>query len=111
MPIHAHQLVAATARGMAEELFDMLLHGNDTFARYKDLSALLAEMQSATVNASQRQIRQRFVTLATEKLLEQARATLAQMLTTPISQDLKNTIAEALILDNELRGHREGPVH
>lgn len=111
MPIHAHKLVASVAEGIAAELFEDLMSDNKTYARFKELAEEFSNFKLEAAKFPRQALRAKFIALAAPRLLEDARTTLAQMLRQTHDESLKETIAEALILDNELRGHREGPVH
>lgn len=78
-----HPLVAETAREMAAALYEEEAKNNDWFA----------------LNPDQEQ----FVSLTAPRLLEQARATLAQMLGGTSDEVLKKEIYQALVMDNTLR--------
>jgi len=81
----AHPMIRDTAVGMAEEYYEVLAYHNE-FRR---------------LNPS----RKRFVRLLWPKLLEQAREVLAGSLGegSLLPEDQKELVAEALILDNQLR--------
>lgn len=78
-----HVLVRATAREMAAALYEELAKDN---AFYKTFPS-----------------QKKFVARTWGKFIDQARATLAQMLAQPISDSLKLQIEDALIKDNALR--------
>jgi hypothetical protein len=80
---HCHILIADTAKEMAGSLYEELAL-DDLF--YK-------------INPSQKA----FIASQWGKFVPQARATLAQMLETDISDSLKLQIEDALIKDNALR--------
>ena len=90
--VHAHKLIAETARVMAHELYDQLMLDNDHWQVWKDRYP----------DKSAKQLEEHFVYLTVPGLLGQARAALGAMLATPIDDALKDTILEALILDNTL---------
>ena len=83
----AHFQIAHTARGLAEATYQ-------EFARKSPGFWAANPDEHAWVDKSW------------PLFCEQARATLAQLLSTPISDLLREQIAEALILDNDLRGTR-----
>lgn len=78
-----HKLVASTAMELAGALYEDLAKDNEFYRR----------------NPSQK----RFIKKYWSKLVPQARATLADILARPGNENLKPTIADALILDNTLR--------
>ena len=85
---YCHRLIRDTARSMAEEIYEVGASDNDWYEKYPDRKA--------------------YVKAAWPLLIEEARATLARLLTTPINEKLKEQISEALILDNTLRADRAG---
>lgn len=90
--IYAHELVASTARGMAEELFEsMLSSDNEMFAEFK--------RESAESGIEPEAIRAAFVEMMLPKLLGQARATLATMLGQRQFAHCHEQIYEALLRD------------
>lgn len=98
---HAHKLIYQTAREAAEQLYEVIMGDNKVRAEWKRQNP----------EATERQLLARFVAKNTAKCLPFARATLAQMLTTSISEQLKETIHEALCLDWTLvRGRTSAPV-
>ena len=99
--IHAHKLVAETARAMAHELYDQLMLDNEQFATWK---ARYPEMDA-------KELEDHFVYLSSPGLLSQARATLAGMLATPIDEALKESIHEALVLDATLGKGRKSAMN
>lgn len=92
-PAHRHRLVVQTAMEMAGELYEEVMRDNELFAHWK---RLCPELTPAILH-------ERFCVLMTPHLLDPARATLAGMLATPINEDLKSTIFDALINDASLR--------
>lgn len=92
MTIHAHWRVVKLARGMAQELYEEVMRDNEVYKQWK--------LQCPEL--SPKFLRRRFVELATPGLIESARATLAQLLTTGLDESLKAEIYEALIKDNLL---------
>jgi len=83
---HAHFQVADTAKALAAAAFEELAKDNARWAELK-LEGISQED---------------FVQRCWGAFLPQARATLAQMLTRPINEILKEQIADALIKDNTL---------
>lgn len=96
---HAHPLIAETAHEMAHALYETLMSDNWWYDRWKEQNPGLSSVQLETL----------FVRRNVEKLLPQARATLAQMLATGISEDLKEQIYEALVMDKTLVAKRANP--
>lgn len=78
-----HEMIAATAKNMAEELYETLAKDNNWYARNPN--------------------RRAFVRRVWPSLVSQARATLAGMLGGSYPEELKEKIADALIKDEELR--------
>ena len=96
--LNAHKLVAKTAMEMAEELFEVYALENGIYR------AMRAEGQ-----VTERDARRHFVSRVAPRLLEDARQSLVQCLAQPddvCPVSMKDEIAEALILDNDLRGKR-----
>jgi hypothetical protein len=96
--LNAHRLVAETAIGMANELFEVYAMENAIYRRLR-----------VDGQVSEKQARRFFVERTAPRLLEQAREALTECLSQPddvcpVSQ--KDRIAEALILDNDLRAKR-----
>jgi hypothetical protein len=83
---HAHKMVAGVAREMAAAVYERCARNNEWFAE----------------NPSQDD----YVRDAWPLFLEQARATLAQMLGGQLDEELKKQIHAALILDGSLRRGR-----
>ena len=87
---NAHELVAATARGMAEDLYERYASDNRFYAA-----------------THKQQGREAFIARLSIDLLEDARATLASMLgRDDVPETTKQFIHEALILDDDLRHGR-----
>lgn len=101
--VHCHKLIRATAIEMAGELYDQVMKDNKIYEYWKticpDLTPTLSEIL--------------FIEKMWPHLIGQARATLAKMLTTNISEDLKQTVYDALCKDATLkRGRtRQGDVN
>ena len=95
--IHCHKMIRATAIEMAGALYDEVMKDNKLWAHWKaicpELTPTLCEIK--------------FIELLWPKLIPEARATLARLLTTGLSEDLKTSIADALIVDNTLMRGRE----
>jgi hypothetical protein len=86
---HVHRLIAETAEGMAQEVYETWAsRSNEFYAKYPDRKAYVRECWPLYIDA--------------------ARATLAQMLGSNIDETLKKQIHEALIRDATLRRGREG---
>lgn len=85
---HAHKLVAKTAMEMAEEIYERNAANNEFYARYPD--------------------RADYVSKCWPLYLDAARATLAQLLSSNMDEELKSQIHDALIKDATLRRGREG---
>jgi hypothetical protein len=90
--VHAHKMVAATATKMAAAFYEACCSRSNLF--YKQNPSA-----QAYVNATWHQF------------IEPARATLAEMLTQNHPEDLKESIADALIQDNLLRRGRGATNH
>lgn len=84
---HCHLLVKDTARSLAEALYEKMASASPAF--YK------ANPEVRT-----------FVNHTWKHLIEEARTTLVRMLSLPYPQELKDQIAEAIILDNTLTRDR-----
>lgn len=94
---HAHVQIADTAKGLAHELYDNLMFDN----RLKEI------WTRQHPDATPKQLEDAFVAKHWGKCIPMARATLAHMLTTNISEVLKASILDALIKDQTLRHGRE----
>jgi len=90
---YCHEMVKATAQEMAGACFQELAKDNLRWARMK---AMCPDLSTADTEKA-------FVAKLWPYLIEQARVTLAAMLSGPLADVLKDQIAEALVLDNELR--------
>lgn len=86
--VHAHELVAHVATEMAGTFYEACCSRSNEF--YK-----------------QNPDAQQYVNATWYRFLEPARATLAEMLKRDLPEDLKESIADALIKDNLLRRGRE----
>lgn len=89
----AHRLVRETAIRFAVDLYVELMQDNERYAKWK------AQCPELTPEWLQRE----WVRLCWPTMIERARATLAGMLKSNISEDLKIQISDALIKDNYLR--------
>lgn len=92
MQTHAHKLVAEAANGLCNELYDIVMSNNEVQAEWKRQHP----------GASEKTLRMEFLRKNVEKCIEPARATLSGMLSLPFDEVLKESIAEALILDKSL---------
>jgi hypothetical protein len=92
---HCHPLLRATAIEMAGELYDLMMKNNEQWSEWKNMHPEFGG------NLAQLEIR--FLELKWPELIEDARATLAGMLATNISEDLKQQIFDALVKDQGLR--------
>jgi hypothetical protein len=98
----AHELVAKTAREMANELFDEVMSGdNEMYKGWKELGE--------TTGKTPAQLREIFVDIFMPKLLEPARAILAHMLGNPAHEHLHEAIYNSIVLDNFVRAARVAP--
>lgn len=93
---HCHPMIRATAIEMAGELYDLMMKNNQQYAEWKRMHPEL--------NIAQLEIR--FLELKWPELIEDARTTLARMLGSGISEELKMQIHDALVKDNALRHSR-----
>lgn len=100
--VAAHELVLKTARDMAHELFDEVMTGNNEL--YKGWKELTDAGQLTPAQAERL-----FVELISPKLLEPARAILANMLSNPALAHLHETIYQSMLLDNSIRASRVAP--
>lgn len=94
--VHAHKLVHETAIAMAHALYDTMMQDNQWYEAWK----------KANPGKSSKELEVKFCNKNVKRLLPQARATLAQMLTTSTDEVLKESIYEALLLDNTLKRGR-----
>lgn len=92
----AHFIVAQTAKEMAGAMFEELMRDNGRFAAWKAVCPELTPGELQT----------RFIAQMWPLLIKSARATLAQMLATNISETLKAQISDALIKDASLKRGR-----
>lgn len=97
--VHAHRLIAKTARDAAEQLYEIVMGDNLVRAAWKKQNPGCAE----------RVLVKRFVDKNAERCVPFARATLTRLLSTNMPENLKAEIHEALCLDATLiRGRAEG---
>lgn len=89
---HAHVLIKETAEAMAHELYDTVMQNDFWYRYWKELHP---EMDA-------KQLEEEFVKHNTGKLLPDARAALAKILAVSNDEAMKETIYEALLLDNTL---------
>jgi hypothetical protein len=97
---HVHKLIAETAQGMAHELYDTMMSDNTWYSLWK----------SWHPDANAAQLEAAFVAKNWARLIPAARAILAGMLAQPINDVLKQTIYDALLLDNTLKRGRNRPM-
>lgn len=96
--LNAHKLVAEVAIEMANELFDVYAKENDVYRAMRQRGEV-----------TEKQARKTFVERVAPRLFEDARASLVACLAEPddrVTPGMKETIYEALLLDNDLRGKR-----
>lgn len=92
--LHAHKLVVETAFAMGCELYDAVMQDNEWYRIWK--------AEKRNVGLSPKALEMKFVSKVLPKLIPQARATLASMLRTTQDEKTRETIYEALLLDNTL---------
>jgi hypothetical protein len=86
--VHCHKMVAETARGMAEAVYEELARDNDWYKMNPDRAV--------------------FIEAAYGSLIAQARQVLAKMLESlTVAPEQKELIFEALVLDKSLKGGRD----
>lgn len=103
--VHVHKMIRATAIEMAGSLYDDLMSQNP---------GLYAMWKASCPNLTPRRLEAMWIELMWPKLIDKARATLANMLATNINEELKSQISDALIADNQLRrgrGASSGQIH
>lgn len=100
---HAHKLVAETAKGMAREVWDKIMTTRgDIFDRFK--------AQPDNDGLSTKELEEKFCSKLWPSMLDEARGVLAGMLRNPSIDPLqKQTICDALLLDNTLLRGRTRP--
>jgi len=89
---HVHKMVAETAKAMCHEVYDALMQRDDWYALWK----------SQHPNLRGAALEEAFVRKNWGKYVDGARATLAGALARPLDESLKESIMEALMLDNTL---------
>lgn len=94
---YCHEMVKETAQEMAGAAFEVLASDNTRWAKMKTMCPELSAADTQKV----------FVGKLWPHLIEQARTTLAKMLTGPLPDLVKDQIHEALVLDNELRFEKQ----
>jgi hypothetical protein len=97
MPLNAHRMVIAQARSMAYELSEIW---------FREVTGLYPAMRT---QLTEKQARKLFVDRVAPKLYEEARQALTDLLAQPderVPRAMKDEIAEALIMDNDLRANR-----
>ena len=94
----AHKMVMDLAVKMADEVFEEAMSRDNELYR---------GMKDAHPGKGTKYLRRIFVSNLAPRLLGDARATLAKMLTTPIDEALKASIYEALTLDNAVPVDRD----
>lgn len=103
--VHVHKMIRATAIEMAGKLYDDLMSQNPgLYAMWKRSCPDLTPVRCEAM----------WIELMWPKLIDKARATLAQLLTTNLNEELKNQISDALIADNQLRrgrGRESSQIH
>lgn len=91
---HCHKMIRSVAVEMAAEIYAEVMAGNNDL--YDNWKKLCPELTPTLLEI-------KFLELLWPKLIPQARATMAKMLTTNIAEDLKELISDALIADATLR--------
>lgn len=91
---HCHKLIADTAKGLAQVLWEELMKNDKVWAQHRE----------AHPGLTTGQMERKFVDKMWPQLLAQARATLAAMLApgSTISDDMKEDIMDALTRDRTL---------
>lgn len=96
---HCHKLIGETALAMTLSLYEEMMRRDEWYASWKKSHPGLGERGLANA----------FVKKNVGKMVEGARATLAEMLAGNAPETAKDQIAEALILDKSLqRGRLSG---
>lgn len=96
---YCHELVRDTAKALAGAIYESAMVHNENYEIW----------QRMCVDLPKAKHQDEWIRLMWPRMLDDARATLAQMLAGPISEDLKSRIHNALILDSELRRKGHGP--
>ena len=97
-PVHAHNLVAETARELCLATYESLMGDNAIRSEWKRTHPGMGELG----------LQAAFVRKYLRGYIGGARATLATMLNGPYDEGLKARIHEALVLDNTLVRGRHG---
>lgn len=99
MVAHCHKIVAAVAKEVTGNLYEVVMGDNKVFEEWKKQNP----------DATQKQLESRFVEKNWGRCIEFARATLATMLNSAVlPESVKDEIADALVKDNQLvKGHRK----
>ena len=97
---HVHELVAKTAVSIGHEIYELLMKKNEWYDEWKRQNP----------GVSGKTLEERFVARTYGNLIEQARATLAHMLSLPSTDpSTKERIYESLLLDKTLTRGRVSP--
>lgn len=97
---HCHKLIAETAQAMAHEVYDALMQRNDWYAGWKRQNP----------GAGSKALESRWVKRTWGTYIASARAQLASMLArNDVSEEMKEQIMEALVLDSSLIRGRANP--
>lgn len=94
--VHAHKMIVELAKEMAHEVYSVVMRNNAVYDSWK---VICPELTRDLAEAF-------FVDHLFPYLIEDARATLAGVLATNISEDLKESISEAIIRDTVFREGR-----
>lgn len=94
---HCHKLIRAAAIEMAGELYDEMMKNNEQWAEWKAMTPDRTPVEREIL----------WIEAKWGELIEDARATLAMMLASPIDDALKTQIFQCLIDDAPLRAARE----
>lgn len=96
--VQGHELVIRVAREMAEVSFDQLMLHDKAYTEYKE--------RQKESGLPAKEVRRRYVQRLTPFFIQRARATLTEMLTSGMSEVLKEQIADALIKDHAFQAFR-----
>lgn len=96
---YCHELVRDTAKALAGDVYEAAMMDNDNYATWK---LLCNDLDDKFMQAE-------WIKLMWPRMIDDARATLAQLLGTSKNELLKEQIHRALILDGELRRSGRGP--
>lgn len=91
---YCHKLVRETAQRLAGEVYEAAMRDNDNYATWK---LLCNDLDDKYMLAE-------WIKLMWPRMLDDARHTLAGLLSQPIDEGLKKAIHDALIKDGEIRG-------